>query len=184
MKAPQNGMSNPTDVKIFILYLLDHINYPLDYSTVHDVCVQNGYVGGFDFAACFSELKELGHVLEESEEGESYYVISPTGRMVAAELQNNILLSIREKSLKSAMHLLSFKKRQASMESSVEKRADGKFTLHCEITEPAGDVLRLDLCMSSRLHAESMKKKFDKDPESVYRRLLSVLTGDVDYVLQ
>ena len=184
MKAPQNGMSNQTDVKIFILYLLDHINYPLDYSTVHDICVQNGYVGGFDFAACFSELKELGHILEDSEEGESYYVISPTGRMVAAELQSNILLSIREKSLKSAMHLLSFKKRNAAMASSVEKREDGKYTLHCEITDPGGDVLRLDLCMSSRLHAEGMKKKFDKDPESVYRRLLSVLTGDVDYVLQ
>ena len=184
MKKPQNGMSNPTDVKIFILYLLEHINYPLDYSTIHDVCIQNGYVGGFDFVACFSELKELGHILEDAENGESYYVISPTGRMVSAELQSNILLSIREKSLKSAMHLLSFKKRNATMASSVEKRQDGKFILHCEIIEPHGDVLRLDLAMSSRLHAEGMKKKFDKDPESVYRRLLSVLTGDADYVLQ
>ena len=184
MKTPQNGMSNLTDVKIFILFLLDNINYPLDYSTIHDICIQNGYVCGFDFAACFSQLKELGHILEDGEEGERYYVISPTGKMVAAELQSNLLLSIREKSLKSAIHYLSFKKRQAKSFSSVTKREDGKFVLHCEITEPGGSVLSLDLCMTSRLHAEDMQKKFEKDPESVYRRLLSVLSGDVDYVLQ
>lgn len=184
MKTPQNGMSNQTDVKIFILFLLDNINYPLDYSTIHDICIQNGYVGGFDFAACFSQLKELGHILEDGEEGETYYVISPTGKMVAAELQSNLLLSIREKSLKSAIRLLSFKKRGASATSSIKQREDGKYTLYCSITEPGGNVLQIELCMSSRLHAEDMQKKFDKDPESVYRRLLSVLSGDVDYVLQ
>ncbi len=184
VKTPQNGMSNPTDVKIFILFLLDNINYPLDYATIHDICIQNGYVGGFDFAACFSQLKELGHVLEDEAEGEIYYVISSTGKMVAAELQSNILLSIREKSLKSAMRLLSFKKRQAKLASSVEKREDGKYNLHCEITEPGGNILKIDLCVASRMQAEDMQKKFDKEPESVYRRLLSVLSGDADYVLQ
>ncbi len=184
MKLPQNGMSNPTDVKIFILFLLDNINYPLDYDTIHDICIQNGYVGGFDFTACFSQLKELGHVLEDGDGEERYYVISPTGKMVAAELQSNILLSIREKSLKSAMQLLSFKKRQAKTASSVSQRKDGKYQLHCEITEPGGDVLNIDLCIASHALAEEMQKKFDKDPESVYRRLLSVLSGDVDYVLQ
>jgi hypothetical protein len=183
MKTPQNGMSNQTDVKIFILFLMDNINYPLDYSTIHDICIQNGYVGGFDFAACFSQLKELGHILEDSEEGETYYVISPTGKMVSAELQSNLLLSIREKSLKSAMRLLSFKKRQATTASAIEKRDDGKYTLCCSITEPGGNVLKLELCLSSRLQAESMQKKFDKEPESVYRRLLSVLSADADYVL-
>lgn len=183
MKTPSHGMSNQTDVKIFILFLLDNINYPLDYSTIHDICIQNGYVGGFDFAACFSQLKELGHILEDGEADERYYVISPTGKMVAAELQSNLLLSIREKSLKSAMRLLSFKKRQATTTSSVEQREDGKFTFRCAITEPGGHILNLELCMSSRLQAEDMQKKFDKEPESVYRRLLAVLSADADYLL-
>ena len=125
MKVPQNGMSNPTDVKIFILFLLDNINYPLDYATIYDICIQNGYVGGFDFAACFSQLKDLGHILEDGEGEETYYVISSTGKMVAAELQSNILLSIREKSLKSAMRLLSFKKRKVKLSSAVDHREDG-----------------------------------------------------------
>ena len=81
------------------------------------------------------------------------------------------------------MRYLSFRKRKAEMTSSVEQREDGKYIFYAEITDPRGDLLRLDLCMASRLQAESMKRKFDKDPESVYRRLLSVLTEDADYVL-
>ena len=183
MKTYQNGISDPTDIKVLILYLLDEINYPLDYEIIHDIVSHSGYVGRFDFAEAFSKLLEMGHILSDVEDGETLYLISPTGKMVAAELQSNLLLSIREKSLKAAMHLLSFRKRKATSFSSVVERADGKHIFHCEITDPSGAVFSVDLCMSARLQAEAMKKRFDKDPEGVYRRLLSVLSGDADYAL-
>lgn len=184
MKNRANGMSDPTDIKIFILFLLDNINYPLDYTTIHDVIVQNGYVGRFDFAECFSKLRELGHILEDEQDGETYYMISPTGKLVASELQSNILLSIREKSLKSALRLLSFRKRNATYTATVQERADHKYTLRCEINDPNGSLLSLELCVPSRLQAETMQKKFEKEPEGVYRRIISVLSGDAEYALQ
>lgn len=184
MKTYQNGISDPTDIKVLILYLLDEINYPLDYEIIHDIVAHSGYVGRFDFAEAFSKLLEMGHILSDVDDnGETLYLISPTGKMVSAELQSDILLSIREKSLKAAMHLLSFRKRNAAAASSVVERADGKFVFHCEITDPQGAIFSVDLCMSSRLQAEGMKKRFDKDPEGVYRRLLAVLSADADYVL-
>ena len=183
MKNYPNGISDPTDIKILILYLLDEINYPLDYEIIHDIVAHSGYVGRFEFAEAFSKLLEMGHIISDVDNGETLYLISPTGKMVSAELQSNILLSIREKSVKAAMHLLSFRKRGAKSASSVTERADGKYLFHCEITDPHGTVFNVDLCMSSRLQAEGMKKRFDKDPEGVYRRLLAVLSADADYVL-
>ena len=176
-------MNDKTDIKVFILFLLDNIDYPLDYDTIHDIVAESGYVGDFDFAECFSKLLELGHILEDQENGVSYYLISPTGKIVSAELQSKLMLSIREKSLKIAMRFLSFKRRGATPSSRVEQREDGKYTLHCEITDSVGKLLCMDLSMASRLQAEEMKKKFDKDPEDVYRRLLSVMTWDADYLL-
>ncbi|MBQ8174834.1 MAG: DUF4364 family protein [Clostridia bacterium] len=183
MKTYQNGMNDKTDIKVFILFLLDNIDYPLDYDTIHDIVTESGYVGDFDFAECFSKLRELGHILEDQENGVTYYLISPTGKIVSAELQSKLMLSIREKSLKIAMRFLSFRKRNATPSSSIEKREDGKYTFHCEIADPVGKLLSVDICMASRLQAEEMKKKFDKDPEDVYRRLLSVMTWDADYLL-
>ncbi len=184
MKQRHDGMSDPTDIKIFILFLLDSIDYPLDYSTVHDIIVQNGYVSRFDFAECFSQLREQGHILEDEKDGKVYYAISPTGKMVASELQSNLLQSIREKSLKSALRLLSFRKRNATCKSEVRERADHRYTLHCEISDPEGELLRVDLCVSSRLQAERMEKKFGKEPEEIYRRMVAVLSGDAEYALE
>ena len=174
MKQRHDGMSDPTDIKIFILFLLDSIDYPLDYSTVHDIIVQNGYVSRFDFAECFSQLREQGHILEDEKDGKVYYAISPTGKMVASELQSNLLQSIREKSLK----------RNATCKSEVRERADHRYTLHCEISDPEGELLRVDLCVSSRLQAERMEKKFEKEPEEIYRRMVAVLSGDAEYALE
>ena len=183
MKTYQNGISDPNDIKILILYLLDEINYPLDYEIIHDIVAHSGYIARFDFAEAFSKLLEMGHILSDVEDGETLYLISPTGKMVSAELQSNLMLSIREKSLKAAMHLLSFRKRKAKSFSAVTEREDGKYLFHCEITDPHGAIFSVDLCMSARLQAEGMKRRFDKDPEGVYRRLLAVLSADADYVL-
>jgi len=50
LKRKDKRMNNKTDSKIFILFLLNEINYPLDYSTVSDVMTDAGYVEMFDFA--------------------------------------------------------------------------------------------------------------------------------------
>ena len=80
MKKYQGGMSDKTDIKVFILYIMDCIDYPLEYDVIRELAAQNGYVGDFDFAECFSQLLELGHVLEDTENGIKYYILYYTER--------------------------------------------------------------------------------------------------------
>ena len=51
MKGP---LQNKIDIKIFILFLLDNLSYPLDDESIINMIVENGYVGSFDFTECFS----------------------------------------------------------------------------------------------------------------------------------
>lgn len=180
MKSPLNDKN---DIKIFILYLLENINYPLDFKTVNDIVVQNDFVGYFDFAECFAELLDAGHIIEEEIDGTPYYSISQIGSHVASQLQSSILSSIREKSLKSAMRLLSFKKCGAKLSCEAEAHADGKYSLHCKITEKERDLLDLTVSVDSLQRIEKMKATFDERPEVVYRGVLALLSGDVDYLL-
>lgn len=179
MKSPLNDKN---DIKIFILYLLEKINYPLDFATVNDIVVQNEFVGYFDFAECFAELLDAGHVVEENIDGKAYYSISQTGRHVASQLQSNLLSSIREKSLKSALRLLSFKKCGAEVHCMAETRPDGKYTLHCQVFEQKVPLMDLTLTEDSLQRLEKMKATFDEHPEVIYRGILALLTGDVDYI--
>ena len=177
-------IQNKTDIKIFILFLLFELNYPLDEAQLYEIVLENGYVGSFEFSECFSELKEQGHILEKEGKDGVEYLISETGKLVAAELQGEILDSIREKSIKNAKVLLSLYRRGAVASATVKERPDHRRDVCCKITDADGTLLEVTIAASDKLTAERIKNNFEAKPEEVYRGMLSVLTGEVDYLLR
>ena len=56
----QERLQKEDDIKIFILFLMYNLKMPLEYETINDVVVQDGIVGGIDFAVAFADLLENG----------------------------------------------------------------------------------------------------------------------------
>ena len=184
MKKKQDRVLwNKTDVQIFILFLLDNLNYPLDYPTIDRIAGETGYVRPFDFAECFSELIEMGQILEDEIDGEKLYQVSAIGRMVAGELQSSILDTIRNESALCASRLLSLHRRGADLSTEIIPRADGKFLVNLKITDKDGVMLESSCAVPSRRQAEQICANFTEKPDKTYRGILSVLTGEVDYLL-
>ena len=57
-------LQDPDDIKVFILYLLNRVGYPLKYDRVADIVVQDGMVNFMDFGTYFFELLDAGHIKE------------------------------------------------------------------------------------------------------------------------
>ena len=75
-------LRDKNDIKIFILYLLRHIGYPLDFVSINDIVVQDGYVGYFDFAECFAEMLDdglIGMTVERVESTEVFCRVENDG---------------------------------------------------------------------------------------------------------
>lgn len=176
--------NNKTDIKIFILFLLDGINCPVDYTTLNNIIIESGYVGSFDFAESFSELTELGHVIEEKNENESYYMISDSGRAVAYELRGSILESIREKSSMIAAKLISLRKNDIKTKVTVNEGEDKRIHLDAIMSDYAGELFRFSLRLSSMSEAMRIKEKFTTSPDEVYRAFMSMATGQIDYYIK
>ncbi len=176
-------MRDKVDIKIFVLFLLDNINYPLDYTTINNLIIENGYIGPFDFAECFSELAEQGHILDEIEDGEHYYMISDSGRQLARELQSTIVESAKNAGIKSATKLLSLQKSGAKISVECDEREDKKYILTCSITDTNGELFVLKLRLASISQVRQIKKRFEEAPEKMYRSIMSSLTGEIDYLL-
>ena len=177
-------MNDKIDIKVFILFLLDELRYPMGESMIREIVSENGVVGRFDFAECFSELVEKGHILAYEEEGkETLYVVSPLGHMVASELQGTLHDSIREKSRTSAMKRLSLHLRGASTSTSVEKTADGAFLVHCEIRDAQGVMMNTAVTVPTESEANAIIAHFSAQPEEVCRGVLAVLTGKIAYYM-
>ncbi len=183
MKSNKGVLKNKIDVKIFILFLLNQVRYPLPYGDVYDMVLEEGVIAEFDFAECFSELCDQGHVLAQPMEGVTYYLITDLGMRVAADLQDSLLESIRKHSLKSAMRYLSLHRRGAEAETEVKRREDGQFSVTCTVREAAGVYASYSLTVPTEAQANAIREHFRAAPEDVVRGLLSVATGEIEYLL-
>ena len=240
-------------VKVFILYLLEKIGYPLEYNDLASIVLRDGYVDYFDFVKNFHELLEQGHICavddpapkqdapdpevspedsagpalsgndeaepeadEREDPGETEraedvpdedvkvyesgapdaepetrdtgrqtaYVVSSTGRMIARGLSDDLLLAaVREKSYVSAMRHLSLEKRGAVWNHSLEKDGDG-YVFHCSIRDRDGVAFSLDLRADSFPQAERMRMNFEDKPDVVYRGIVAMVTGNVNYLFE
>ena len=182
-KKYDGEMNDKIDIKVFILFLLDELRYPMSESMIREIVSENGVVGRFDFAECFSELVEKGHVTAYEDAGEVLYVVSPLGHMVASELQGTLHDSIREKSRTSAMKRLSLHLRGARTATAVEKTEDGAYLVKCEIKDAQGVMMNTAVTVPTESEAYAIVAHFSDHPEEVCRGVLSVLTGKIAYYM-
>ncbi|MBQ9511530.1 MAG: DUF4364 family protein [Clostridia bacterium] len=175
-------LKEKSDIKIFILYLMKQIERPIDFVTLNDIVVQDEFVNQFDFMDCFYELYQSGAIEKTFSDGEELYSITSQGAVAAETLESNIIPIIRERSTRSALRLLSFKRRGAKTGCSVTELPDGKCAMSCSASDIDGEFLKLTLTLDTRRQAELMKKNYDENPELVYRTILGVLSGDINYL--
>ena len=176
-------MSDKIDIKIFMLFLLDEMNYPLTESVIYDIIEENDYIGRFDFKECFSELVERGQITKIGDGSEAKYLISPTGHNVAAELQGSLHDKMRERTRIAALRRLSLYRRGATVDCTVTPTENGKYIVRCLITEKGEPLLDSSHTVLSEREAETIRDHFLEAPEEVLRGLLSVLTGKLAYYM-
>ena len=177
-------LKEKNDIKIFILYLMRNVSFPMEFSDINDIVVQDGVVSYFDFAESFAELLDTGNIAESKSGGIEYYTITEQGKNVADNLESNILTTIRDKSLKNALRLLSFKKRGSHIKCTGGENDDKSYFINCLIRENDDDMLNLKLRLDTNQQFETMKANFYDKPEIVYRGILALLSGEVNYLLE
>lgn len=177
------AIASVRNVKIFVLYLMENINYPLDFVTINDIVMQTDYVMYLDFAEAFNGMLD-GNLIEKIDVPgeEAVYAITERGRIVARELKTDILPSILDKSLSAALRYLNFKKRNIVARCVVEKTDDGRYSVNASFTEKGVMIFSQMLIVDTVQRAEAMRKNFYDRPEAIYRGVTALLAGNVNYL--
>ena len=179
MSSPIGSMKN---VKIFVLYLLENINYPLDFVTINDIVMQTDYVMYLDFAEGFHQMVDAGLVEEIAVEDDRFYVVTEKGKCVARELNGDILSSILDQSLARALRYLDFKKRGVTPKCEVIRREDGRFDVKASFCENGQMIFEQSLTVDTSDRALRMKENFYERPEAIYKGVLALMAGNVNYL--
>ena len=179
MSSPIGSMRN---VKIFVLYLLENINYPLDFVTINDIVMQTDYVMYLDFAEAFGEMLDGGLLVTTEVDGETLYEVTDKGKCVARELNGEILSTILDQSLARALRYLDFKKRGITPKCEITKLDDGRYEIKALFNEKGTIIFCQTLIVDTLDRAQRMKANFYERPEAIYRGVLALMAGNVNYL--
>ena len=169
-------LTDKFEIKIFILYLLKNIKEPLEFSTINDIVVQDGFVNYFDFAICFAELLESNQITELKGD-KTLYVISAAGTEAVESVEDKIFVSVKEK----ALRLLAFHRSGSRTRSRVEKAEKG-YKLICSIEDSEKTLLHVEVFLTDANYAEKLRINYDERAEIIYKGVLSLLSGEVNFL--
>lgn len=178
-------IGNKREIKIFVLYLMDNIHYPLEFTAINDIVMQTDYVAYLDFAESFNELLDGGLVVPVpgAEEGQGdCYMVTEKGRTVADQLHGDIADVILEKSLSWAYRYLDFRRRGVEVKTEMQRLENGRVDVTFRLIENRHDIFSLTLQVENADRAEKMRERFRDRPEVIYRGVNALLTGSVDFL--
>ncbi len=174
-------MKDRFQIKVFILYLLKNIREPLEYKIINDMVMQDGFVSGTDFPICFCELLDQEQIIEERIDGKMLYRISELGAQSVSSVEFNLYDSVKEKALRSAHRLLAFHKTGNRIESKIATHGEG-YMVSCSIRDNEKTLLDLNVFLTDDNYADAMKENFTERAEVIYKGVLALLSGDVNYI--
>ena len=181
-KQKKFSLKTMTDIKVFILFLLNNVGYPVDYTAVIGMVSENSEQLIMDYDECLRELVEDGHLLYDEYNGEKFYMISDSGRMIAGQLYDTLDSEFRERSLKYAAKYTSVSKSGTAIKATVSETEGNRYKVTLEISDGVGELLSASITVTSRHEAEKIKNNFESKPDAVYRGILFSATGRLEFL--
>lgn len=182
MKKKEFALTTTTDMKVFLLFLLDNIGYPLEHTTLINIVQENTDEISLDYDECLRQLVVSEHLLYDEVGDERYYMISDKGRLVASELYDSLDKAFRERSLRVAIKHISLSKGGAGVKAYVTETESKRFKVTLEAFDKYGEVMSVSLTVNSRNEAEQIKRNYEAKPDGVYRGVLFSVTGKLEYI--
>ena len=167
------GLYTSQEIKILICYMLLGVGEPMERQMVTELIAGNGMANFFETAAAVDELARQEHLTEE----EGRISLTETGRQVGDTLAGMIPYTLRERSVKAALQLLTRIRRE--QENTVElEKLDHGYRVTCTIQDSASPLMSVSLRVADDMQAGLIRENFLDDPTLLYRSLLAILTGD------
>ena len=172
------GMRSKNEIRILICYIIKSLKKPMNRETVLESLQKDGLANYFEASACFDDLVKNKNIVA-TEEGK--YTLSPGGNMIATQLEDNLALTVKEKAVHCALMLIEQEKLDKENLVEIIKCENG-YNVKCTISGGDMNLFSFEIYVPDYNQAKLVKKNFRKNPELIYKTMLSVLTKQKDLV--
>ena len=159
------------DIKFLILYLMNRVAAPVDFTTLADLTFCDDGVEYFDFAESVAELVQTGHLRQEDDR----YTITEKGRRNGKVCESSLAFSVRQKCDRNLARVNGVLRRDSQVRTELLPREDNGVTLRLILDDDKGNIMTLDMLTVSEEQASQLAEKFRAHPEKLYESILQVL---------
>lgn len=162
------GLTDLSDIKLLICYVLKAANIPLTHSQIADVLLKDKLANYFSITQCIASLEKDGHIKNL----ENLCTLSESGDYIANTLESSLPLNVREKAVGTALSAAQLYRNTQQTATEVSKVGSG-YSLVLKILDRELVLLETKIYFTDKLQAEQVRERFLQNPSEFYKKILS-----------
>ena len=169
------GLTNRTEIRVLICYLLNAIGEPIPYNFLTDKLSAEGIANYFELCDAIATLEENGNItaLVDSE-GKKTYHISPSGADIAATLERTVPLAVRDKACSYIIKLLARMRNEKDNDVIITKEKRG-YKVTCRVVDMGKELMGVSLLVPNEACAKTVKESFLNNPTETFIKVTEAL---------
>ena len=174
------GMRSKNEIRILICYLLKSLKVPVSKEIILESLQKDGLANYFESSSCFDGLLKHKNIKAVDD---NKYTLTEGGNTIATQLESSLAVTVKEKAFHCAMSLIEEEKKEKENKVEIAKNENG-YTVKCTISGGDIDLFSFELYVPDYTQAKIVKRNFRKNPELIYKTMLSVLAKEKDLVTE
>lgn len=163
------GLRSSSSITIIVCYILANCQQKITAQNIIDALVTGKIANYFEVSNAISKMIKKGHITENEDGTLS---ITADCRFLVDIVENDLPLTIREKSIEMVCKLAEVEINKRENKVSIDKMENGyKVTLH--VSDVDSDFMVLTLNVPTEAQAVVIKEKFQQKPTEVYKNLMN-----------
>lgn len=175
------GLRNRSEIGVLICYMLDSAGQPVPKDDLIGLICDNGFANYFETVNAVSELIRNNNIAYSDKE-KSSLLLTKNGRLISAQLNTGLSLSIRQKAASAVSRLIQNRKTEAENPVTITKADGGGYHVNMRITDGIRDLMSLTVFVPDISEANAVKRSFHRNPERVYSIMLAAVIGEKDMI--
>ena len=170
--------TEPTELKLIILYIIKNFNMPIDNGQITDIFMSHTFVDYFTMQGYIDEMEEDKLIEIHAENEIRKYYLTDRGKEALEYFINRIPRTVRERVLLSIKTYQKKLRNQIDITAEFHEVNELEYGVDCTICESGKPLFSVFLSTGSKESAKDACRRFKENPEKVYSELLRVLLSD------
>ena len=160
------------DVKVLILFVASHSNYPMTMQEIYELSFQDECLSYFDVCTAIPEMVRSGHLREI---GNERYTVTEKGREQGAITEDSIAYTVKIKAMAAVDEFNHRSRRQSQIRTRIKTTEKGETSVVMSLENETGKLMKLELSVPGEQQAQAFAQRMAEMGENLYHIILGEL---------